>query len=142
MRRHQSLPGTGNTWDHMLITGNTITGNVSGPQLGIDVRAQHGGDTLQHTTIANNNIVLPMPGAGGIAMNLGSGLGSTDNQTLDTLIANNAISGPLPQFGVRLATGVGSASGNLIDGVQMIGNQILMTSQPGDRTRGCSASTW
>jgi uncharacterized protein (TIGR03437 family) len=89
------------------------------------------GDTLQHTTIANNNIVLPMPGAGGIAMNLGTGLGSTGNQTLDTLIANNAISGPLPQFGIRLATGVGSASGNLIDGVQMIGNQILITSQPG-----------
>jgi hypothetical protein len=56
---------TGNTWDHILITGNTITGSVSGPQLGIDLELIGTvGDTLQHTIIANNNIVVPMPGAG------------------------------------------------------------------------------
>jgi uncharacterized protein (TIGR03437 family) len=120
---------TGNTWDHLLITGNTITGSVSGPVLGIALGLSMAGDTLQHTTIANNNIVLPMPGAGGIAMNIGSGLGATGNRALDTLIANNAISGALPQFGVRLATGVGSASANLIDGVQIISNQVSVTGQ-------------
>src|SRR5579864_3913036 len=29
---------TGNTWDHVLITGNTITGNASGPNHGISVQ--------------------------------------------------------------------------------------------------------
>jgi uncharacterized protein (TIGR03437 family) len=116
------------TWDHLQITGNTITGNVSGPIDAIDLElGSTGGDTLQHTTIANNNIVLPMPGAGGIAMNFGAGLGATNNQALDTLIANNVISASLPQFGIRIATGVGSASGNLIDGMQVIGNQIDVT---------------
>lgn len=62
-------------------------------------------------------------------MNFGSGLGSTGNQALDTLIANNVISGALPQFGIRLATGVGSASANLIDGVQIISNQVSVTGQ-------------
>ena len=121
-----SAPVTRNTWDHIQITGNTITGNASGPVLGIDLELSAAGDTLQHTTIANNNIVLPMPGALGISMNLGSGLGSTGNQTLDTLIANNVISGPLHNYGIRLATGVGSASANLIDGVQIIANQISL----------------
>ncbi len=126
-----SALATQNTWDHLLITGNTITGNVSGPTLGIDLGLGGTiGDTLQHTTIANNNILLPMPGAGGIAMNFGAGLGATGNQALDTLVADNIISGPLPQFGIRLATGVGSASGNLIDGAQIVGNQILIASQP------------
>lgn len=120
---------TGNTWDDLLITGNTITGSVSGPTLGIALGLSMAGDTLQHTTIANNNIVLPMPGAGGIAMNFGSGLGSTGNQALDTLIANNVISGALPEFAIRLATGVGSASANLIDGVQIISNQVNITGQ-------------
>lgn len=118
---------TGNTWDHILITGNTITGSASGPFLGIDLELGVAGDTLQHTTIANNNIVLAMPGALGIALNLGTGLGSTGNQTLDTLIANNVISGSaLSNAGIRLATGVGSASADLIDGVQIIANQISL----------------
>jgi uncharacterized protein (TIGR03437 family) len=118
---------TKNTWDHILITGNTITGNASGPILGIDFGLGDAGDTLQHTTIANNKIVLAMPGALGIAMNLGSGPSSTGNQTLDTLIANNVISGSsLSDAGIRLATGVGAGSSNLIDGAQMIANQISL----------------
>jgi uncharacterized protein (TIGR03437 family) len=119
--------GTGNTWDHLLITGNTITGSASGPVLGIDLVEPTTGDTFQHTIIANNNIVLPMPGAGGIAMNIGAGLASTKNQALDTLIANNVISSPFPEFEIRIGTGVGAASGNLIDGVQVIGNQLGIT---------------
>jgi hypothetical protein len=120
---------TGNTWDHMLITGNTITGSASGPILGIDLGLSDAGDTLQHTTIANNNIVLPKPEAGGIEMNLGSGLGSTNNQVLDTLIANNVISAPgSAAFGIRIATGVGSASANLVDGVRVIANQMVVSS--------------
>jgi hypothetical protein len=118
---------TGNIWDHVLITGNTITGSASGPILGIDLEIGVAGDTLQHTIIANNNIVLPMPGAGGIAMNFGTGLGSANNQVLDTLIANNVISAAQAAFGIRLATGVGIASANLIDGVQVIANQIILS---------------
>jgi hypothetical protein len=116
------------TWDHLLIVGNTISGSVSGPVIGIDLElGSTAGDTLKNTTIANNNIVLPMPGAGGIAMNFGAGLGSTNNQALDTLVANNIISATYPQFAIRIATGVGSASGNLIDGMQVIANQIRMS---------------
>ena len=110
-----------------MITGNTINGSASGPTLGIDLEIGVAGDTLQHTSIANNNIVLPMPGAGGIAMNFGTGLGSANNQVLDTLIANNVISAAQAAFGIRLATGVGSASANLIDGVQVIANQIIIS---------------
>jgi hypothetical protein len=119
-------PLTRNTWDHIQITGNTITGSASGPVLGIDLELDAAGDTLQHTIIANNKIVLAMPGALGIGTNLGSGLGSTGNQTLDTLIANNVISGPTHNDGIRLATGVGSASANLVDGVQIIANHISL----------------
>jgi uncharacterized protein (TIGR03437 family) len=120
--------GTGNTWDHLLITGNTITGTASGPLLGIDLSVGGTvGDTLQHTTIANNNINIPMSGGGGIVMTSGGGIGSTNNQALDTLIASNVISSTFPQFEIRIATGVGAASGNLIDGVQVIGNQLSIT---------------
>jgi len=120
------------TLDHILITGNTISGNVAGPVLGISLDLGSTAGTLQHITIANNNIVLPMPGgaaAGGIAMNIGAGIGSTNNQALDTLIANNAISAAPGSFGIRIAAGVGSGSANLIDGMQVIANQIDLIDQ-------------
>lgn len=116
------------TLDHILITGNTISGNADGPVVGIDLElGSTTGATLQQITIANNNITTPMPQAGGIAMNVGAGIGSMDNQALDILIANNTISAALPQFGIRIGEGLGSASGNLIDGVQIIANQIQVT---------------
>ena len=122
--------GNQSTWDHILITGNTISGNVAGPLLGIglELGSTTGGDALRNTIIANNRITIQMPGGGGIEMNVGGGIGSTNNQALDTLIANNTISaGPL--FGIRIGEGLGSASGNLIDGVQIIANQIHITGQ-------------
>ena len=121
------------TMDHILITGNTISGNGAGPVVGIDLElGSTTGATLQHITIANNNITIQMPGAqaGGIAMNIGSGLGAMNNQALDTLIANNVISAAPALFGIRIAAGVGSGSASLIDGMQVIGNQIALIDQP------------
>jgi hypothetical protein len=123
---------TYNTWDHVLITGNTITGSASGPLLGIDFGLGGTvGDTFQHITIANNNITIQMPGAaaGGIVMTVGGGIASTNDQALDTLIANNAISTAPGAFGIRIAAGVGSGSANLINGMQVIANQIHATGQ-------------
>ncbi|HEY1185762.1 MAG TPA: hypothetical protein VGE89_16335 [Bryobacteraceae bacterium] len=124
---------TGNTWDHVLITGNTITGSVSGPQFGIGVGV-NSGDTLQHTTIANNNMVLPTPNAIGITVSADGGVGPM-SQALDTLIANNSISAALPSSGILIGDGDGSsASGALIDGMQIIANQVSITGSvpPGD----------
>jgi uncharacterized protein (TIGR03437 family) len=119
------------TLDHVLITGNTITGNAAGPVLGIDLElGSTAGATLQHITIANNNVTIPMTNGGGIALNVGAGIGSTKNQALDTLIANNTISGATPQFGIRIGLGLDSASGNLIDGVQVIANHVSTTRPP------------
>jgi len=130
-----SSADTQSNWDHILITGNTISGNAAGPALGIDMAlgSAAGGDTWQHTTIANNKIVLPMPGAGtlGIAMNVGTGLGAMNNQALDTLIADNTVSVAPGTTGIRIAAGVGSGSANLIDGMQVIANQIGVIGQTG-----------
>ena len=121
-------PANQSILDHILITGNTISGNAAGPVVGIDLELGNSANTLQHITVANNNITIPMSGGGGIAMNAGAGIGSTNNQALDILIANNTISaGPL--FGIRIGEGLDSASGNLIDGVQIIANQIHITGQ-------------
>ena len=121
------------TLDHVLITGNTISGTVAGPRLGIDLElGGTTGVTLQHVTIANNNMVLPRPdgaASGGIALNAGAGIGSTNNQALDFLIANNAISVAPGSFGVRIATGVGAGSANLIDGVEVIANHVQLIDQ-------------
>src|ERR1039457_1518983 len=121
-------PANQSTLDHILITGNTISGNAAGPVTGIDLEVANTGNTLQHITVANNNMTIPMSGGGGIAMNVGAGMGSTNNQALDILIANNTISA-VPFFGIRIAEGLDSASGNLIDGVQIIANQIHITGQ-------------
>ena len=123
--------GIRSNWDHLLITGNTITGSATGPVLGIDLEVGNtAGDALKDVIIANNNIAIPMTNGGGIAMNFGAGPGAAKNQALDMVIANNTISGVTPQFGIRLATGVGSASASLVDGVQIIGNQISATRPP------------
>ena len=121
-------PANQSTLDHILITGNTISGNAAGPVTGIDLEVANTGNTLQHITVANNNMTIPMSGGGGIAMNVGAGMGSTNNQALDILIANNTISA-VPFFGIRIGEGLDSASGNLIDGVQIIANQIHVSSQ-------------
>ncbi len=109
-----SLP-TGNTWDHVLITGNTISGSASGPNLGIAMYLG-GGDTFRHTTIANNSLVLPMPNAIGVVV---AGGGS---QMLDTLIAGNTISAALPSAGILWESGS-------MDGMQIIGNRVSITGQ-------------
>jgi uncharacterized protein (TIGR03437 family) len=122
---------TGNTWDHILITGNTITGGAAGPQRAVDLSLNStAGDTLQHTTIANNNIVIQATSALGINVVVGHGIGSNDNQALDTLIANNAIQGALPQSAIWIGEGQDSASANLIDGMQIVANQISVTRPP------------
>ena len=64
-------------------------------------------------------------------MTVGAGLASTNNQALDTLIANNTISAAAGTIGIRIAAGMGSASANLIDGMQVIANQISPTSTGG-----------
>jgi hypothetical protein len=94
-------PITRNTWDHLSITGNTISGTVSGPKdaIALDLIGT-AGDTLQHTTIANNSIVLPTPGGHGISIQVGSSIGSNNNQALDTLIANNTIAAASPQAAI------------------------------------------
>ena len=121
------------TWDHILITGNTISGNAAGPVLGIGLQlgSTTGGDALRNTIIANNHITIPMPGAaaGGIQVGVGGGIGATNNQAFDTLIANNAISAAPGAFGIRIAVGGGGASANLIDGIQAIGNQVALIDQ-------------
>ena len=125
---------TGNTWDHILIVGNTISITAPGPIVAIDlVVGGTVGDTLQHTTIANNHIVMQSPGGGGpggggIGVVAGSGIASTNNQALDTLIANNAITGTSTESAIRVGTGgVGTASGNSMNGLQIIGNQMTLT---------------
>lgn len=125
----QATSPTGNVWDHLLITGNTITGGASGPGQGIGVQLTWG-DTLQHTAIANNNFVLAAQGTVGIALIAGgSGLGMLDQGTdtvLDTRIINNAINA---QNGIifRGASTVGS----VYDGAQVMGNQISTTGAAG-----------
>ena len=120
---------TGNTWDHVLITGNTITGNAAGPQNGISVQLAFG-DTLQHITIANNNIVLPAVGTIGIPGDIGALTGAGTNQGTDTVldlrVINNTITagtGMIFRGGGLGLQGVGS----LYDGAQVIGNQITLT---------------
>ena len=113
---------TGNVWDHVLIIGNTITGNASGPNSAINVEVAWG-DTLQHTIIANNNIVLLAQGALGIA------LGTPDQGSdivLDTLVVNNTITAT---YGIVFRGG--TALGSLYDGGQVIGNQISTTGGQG-----------
>ncbi|MBZ5726799.1 MAG: hypothetical protein LAP87_17605 [Acidobacteriia bacterium] len=120
---------TGNTWDHVLITGNTITGNAAGPHNGIWVQLLFG-DTLQHITIANNNIVLPAVGTIGIPGIIGATTGAGTNQgtntVLDLRVINNTITagtGMIFRGGGLGLQGVGS----LYDGAQVIGNQITLT---------------
>ena len=119
---------TGNTWDHILIVGNTISITAPGRTLGIDLLiGGTAGDTLQHTTIANNQIVMQSPAGIGIQVIAGSGIASTNNQVLDTLIANNVITGTSTESAIHVGTGVGTASGNSMNGLQIIGNQMAMT---------------
>jgi uncharacterized protein (TIGR03437 family) len=133
------VPVTRNTWDHLSITGNTISGAALGPQSAISLYLGGAGDTLQHTTIANNNIVVGLDVTNaqsqGIDINIGIGIGSNNNQALDTLIANNTITaalidnhimigGDVGFNGIRIAEGEIAASANLIDGLQIIANQI------------------
>jgi len=130
---------TGNTWDHLRIIGNTISSTASGQLLAVSLQLGGTiGDTLQHTTIANNNIVVSTAGAIGIGMAIGGGLGAINNQALDTLIANNDIDvNNQAGAAIRVSDGLGSGSANVMDGLQIVSNQIRATgpaSSPGPYT--------
>ena len=122
---------TGNTWDNVLIVGNTVTGNSAGPVIGIGVQLAWG-DTLQHTTIASNNVVLPAQGTTGISFNAGTGLGAADqgpDVVLDARVINNAVTAP---EGIAFRV---TSVGSLYDGVQVVGNQVS-SSAPGGTSAG------
>ncbi len=124
---------TGNTWDHLLIVGNTISSTASGQLVAIWLNlGGTAGDTLQHTTIANNNIAVSTQAAIGISMAIGYGPGATGNQALDTLIANNVIGATdAANSAIRISAGLGSGSANLIDGLRIVPNQIHLGEQDG-----------
>ena len=120
---------TGNTWDHVLITGNTITGNAAGPHNAISVQLAFG-DTLQHTTIANNNIALPAVGTIGIPFNIGALMGAGTNQGTDTVLDLRVIRNTITAGTGMIFRGGGlglQAVGSLYDGAQVIANQITLT---------------
>jgi len=125
---------TGNTWDHVLITGNTITGNAAGPHNGIPVQLAFG-DTLQHITIANNNIALPAAGTIGIPFNIGALTGAGTNQGTDTVLDLRVINNTITAATGMIFRGGGlglQGVGSLYDGAQVIGNQITLTGLGGD----------
>jgi len=120
---------TGNTWDHVLITGNTITGNAAGPQNGVSVQLAFG-DTLQHITIANNNVALPAVGTIGIPFNIGALTGAGTNQGTDTVLDMRVIDNTITAGTGMIFRGGGlglQGVGSLYDGAQVIGNQITLT---------------
>jgi uncharacterized protein (TIGR03437 family) len=119
---------TGNVWDHVLITGNTITGSASGAHSAISAQIAWG-DTLQHTIIASNNLVVSAQGALGISLGTGGGMGPPDQGSdivLDTLVINNTITAP-----IGIVFRGGTAVGSLYDGGQVIGNRISTTGGAG-----------
>ncbi|MFB3776606.1 MAG: hypothetical protein ACE141_03315 [Bryobacteraceae bacterium] len=115
---------TRNTWDHISIVGNSI----SGPERAIEVTlTSTSGDRLQHTIIANNTL-RPAAGGRGVSFGgIGVGLGSRDNTAVDTLIANNTIEVVRPEAAIRIAGGEMGAQWNLIDGLRVIGNTIRIS---------------
>jgi len=132
---------TGNTWDHLRIIGNTISSTASGNSVSISLRLA-GGDTLQHTTIANNNLAVSSQGAIAVGMAIGGGLGATNNQALDTLLANNVIDATGPaRSAMRISGGLGSGSANLIDGVEIVSNQIHLGDQDGIEIANADAAS-
>jgi hypothetical protein len=114
---------TGNTWDHTLITGNTISRTAPGRASGdrFADRRHGGGDAATHHHRQQSHIVMQSPGGIGIQVLAGAGLGSTSNQVLDTLIASNVIAGTSTESAIHVGTGVGSASKNSLNGMQIVG---------------------
>ncbi len=127
----ETVSMTGNQWVNTLIIGN----NIEAGRIGIHFEFPYlAGNRVEKTQIINNTIRTE--GAeGGVGIQLQAGLwaGSDNNEIVDTLIANNTIElgGSNHSFSIRVAAGDAGASRNIVDGVRIVGNRIIMA-RPGD----------
>jgi uncharacterized protein (TIGR03437 family) len=116
---------TANRLSNTIIMGNVVEAQGMG---GIFLKSfWAAGNSIDHTTILNNTIrVAGGQTADGISLNAGYFCGSDKNRVTDSLIAYNTIEGSQGVVaGIHLSAGIGGGSGNVMDGVWVIGNRFL-----------------
>lgn len=129
--RGEPVSMTGNQWINTLIIGNKIEASEGGIIVELHFSA---GNRVEKTQIINNTIRTEGAEHGfGIHLSAGYWAGSDDNKIVDTLIANNTIEhgSSTHSVSVRVTAGNGGASRNIVNGVRIVGNRIIMA-RPGD----------
>jgi len=115
-----------NHWEDILLVNNEL--NVK--QDGITFHLNHTiGDTLDNVIVANNRILIiqNVDGASfGIQLMAGFWAGSDGNEITNITITQNTIQGN-PDQAVALLSGAVGASRNVIDGVSILENEILIS---------------
>ena len=111
-----------NSWTNTLIKDNDIEATRGGINLMFHFSIGNSFDGLE---IIGNHIQIAQPvgNAAGISLSAGFWDGSTSNSFRNVVIANNVIQGR-PNNPIHLMTGAVGSSGNVIDGVQIVDNQI------------------
>ncbi|MGH9198759.1 MAG: hypothetical protein ACRD1T_23905, partial [Acidimicrobiia bacterium] len=116
---------THNSWADTRITGNVIRTRRYGVLWPL---GQHSiGDRLERWKVTDNTITIRRSRAEeriGLRFESGLGVGSTQANISELLIARNEIGG-YPDRGIFLASGVGASDDNVVRGVSMVGNRII-----------------
>lgn len=120
---------THNSWTDTTFEGNTI--QVQGhPSEAIDVElANSVGDTVDGLTIERNHLEVA-PRGGGINFLAGGGAHANQNRIEDVLVTDNTIEVQAPGYGFNAWSGYRGGSGNLISGLRIIGNTVLLEGPP------------
>ena len=119
---------THNVWQDIIIVGNNV--DVTGSGIGFTLNNTIG-DHLDQVIVANNTIQVTQDingdtGGTGIGFMAGFWDGSTENSITNVTISQNTILGN-PRSSIVFMSGAAGASSNLVDGVLIYGNQILIS---------------
>jgi hypothetical protein len=122
----QGVQASYNRWEDILLINNDLDTEQDGITINLNNTI---GDHVDNVTVANNHILVTQnidSASFGIQFMAGFWVGSNDNVMTNINISQNTIQGN-PDNAIALISGAVAASENVIDGVSILENKILIT---------------
>jgi hypothetical protein len=122
----QGAQASYNHWEDILLINNAIDTEQDGITINLNNTI---GDHVDSVIVANNSIHVTQnidSASFGIQFMAGFWVGSNDNVMTNITITQNTIQGN-PDQAIALISGAVAASGNVIDGVSILENEILIS---------------
>lgn len=129
---------TYDSWNDTRIVGNSISSRAAGIRVELEAVAN---EEVQRMTVASNTVQVGTAGTAtdtphtvGMELKAGLGGGANDNRLTDVLAAYNDVEVAGGGEGISGASGQMGGSSNVVQNLDLLGNDIVFSGQPSVRT--------